>query len=58
MVFVCRCGKVLELDTQGWRPTEPEPWMCPDCRKRYMEFCERQIDECDHEGTGHVHEHD
>jgi hypothetical protein len=46
LLLVCRCGAKLELDAHGWGPAEhSEPWLCPDCRKKYMELCERQIDE-------------
>jgi hypothetical protein len=44
--LACRCGKKIEIETFGWGPGEHgESWMCPDCKKRYMELCERQIDE-------------
>ena len=44
--MVCRCGAKVEIETYGWGPSEhSEPWMCPKCRKEYMELCERQIDE-------------
>lgn len=44
--MVCRCGAKIEIETYGWGPAEhSDPWLCPECRKRYMELCERQIDE-------------